>query len=360
MINHTKSFQSQVIKVINNSKTLTPSDKKCKHMNMSPTASSIKGLIKLNKPEHPIRPVVNWRGAPAYKLAHLFTQKIKQMAPLPNTYNLQNTRDLIKKLEDTPVLPHFALDLLDITNLYTNIPVKEIREIIAKTLEKNQIEVETRHGLLNWYDAITKQNYISNNGKILIQQDGLAMGAPTSGKIAEFFLQSLEDTHLTHLSIKHKIARYFRYVDDILIIYDPNHTDVNNMRKDFNTTHPIMKCLAETEFNKKINYLDITIHRSPTNWVISIYRKPTFIDTIISYSSNHPAQHTYAAIRFLYNRLNTYNLHKSEYKEEINTIHDIMLNNGFLIHTHTHTHTTPTHRHPTTTSDRQTDSATHK
>jgi len=28
------------------------------------------------------------------------------------------------------------------------------------------------------------------------------MGAPTSGIIAEFFLQHLEDTHLTHLSKK--------------------------------------------------------------------------------------------------------------------------------------------------------------
>jgi len=32
----------------------------------------------------------------------------------------------------------------------------------------------------------------------------------------------------------------------------------------------------------------------------------------------------YAAIRFLYNRLNTYNLHEDEYKTEDNIIHNIM------------------------------------
>ena len=85
MINPTKCFQSQVRKIINNRKTLIPSDTKWKHMNVNPTASSIKGLIKLHKPEQPIRPLVNWRGAPAYKLAHVFTQKIKQMVPLPKT-----------------------------------------------------------------------------------------------------------------------------------------------------------------------------------------------------------------------------------------------------------------------------------
>ena len=72
---------------------------------MNPTAPTIKGLIKLHKPGHPIRPVVNWKGAPTYKLAGLFTQKIKMMAPLPNTHNLENTRDLIKKTGKHPDPP---------------------------------------------------------------------------------------------------------------------------------------------------------------------------------------------------------------------------------------------------------------
>ena len=85
--------------------------------------------------------------------------------------------------------------------------------------------------MLSWYDTITKQNYFSSKNKTLIQQDGLAMGAPTSGIIAEFFLQNLEDAYLTHLSDKHKIVSYFRYVDDILIIYDANYTDIDNIRR---------------------------------------------------------------------------------------------------------------------------------
>jgi len=75
--------------------------------------------------------------------------------------------------------------------------VKETREIIANTLEENKIGTQTRQELLNWYDIITKENYFTNNGKILIQQDRLAMGAPTLGIIAEFFLQNLQNTHIT-------------------------------------------------------------------------------------------------------------------------------------------------------------------
>jgi hypothetical protein len=85
-----------------------------------------------------------------------------------------------------------------------------------------------------------------------------------------------------------------------------------------------MKFTAEAESNNRINYLDITIHRTPTNWVTSIHRKPTFTDTVIPYSSNHPPQHKYTAIRFLYNRLNTYHLNENDRKEEENTVHDIL------------------------------------
>jgi hypothetical protein len=67
------------------------------------------------------------------------------------------------------------------------------------------------------------------------------MGAPTSGIIAEFFLQHLEDAHITHLSDKHKIAAYFRYVDDILLIYHSQHADINSIQKHFNMIQPSLK-----------------------------------------------------------------------------------------------------------------------
>jgi len=84
---------------------------------MKPSAPTIKGLIKIHKPQHPITPVVNWRNAPAYKLAGLFTCEIKWLAPLPNTHNISNITDLMNKLKDTPTLPHYGLASHDIANL---------------------------------------------------------------------------------------------------------------------------------------------------------------------------------------------------------------------------------------------------
>jgi hypothetical protein len=185
---------------------------------------------------------------------------------------------------------------------------------------------------MKWFDTITNQNYFTHDGNTLIQNDGLAMSAPSSGLISELFLQHIKHLHLEPPSTKHKIINYFRYVDDILVVFGSNHTGIQTILNDFNAIHPNLKFTAEAETNNKINYLDVTIHRTPTNWRMSIYRKPTFTDTIIPYTSNHPIQHKFAAVRFLYNRLNTYDLLTEDYKQEEQVIHNILMNNSFSIH----------------------------
>jgi hypothetical protein len=102
------------------------------------------------------------------------------------------------------------------------------------------------------------------------------------------------------------------------------------------------------EEKKTINYLDLTIHRTPSNWKIAIYRKPTFTDTIIPYMSNHPSQHKQAAGTVLYNRLHTNDLQPVEFIQEENTIQNILYNNSFPIQPHKPYHPKPQKQRQTT------------
>ena len=99
--------------------------------------------------------------------------------------------------------------------------------------------------------------------------------------------------------------------------------------------------------------MDITIHRLPTHIKISVYRKPTHTDSIIPYHSNHPTQHKYAASKYLFHRLNNYQLQTPEYQQEERIIHTILHNNQFppynhkVLYTKTQDndkHTTQTHK----------------
>jgi len=198
------------------------------------------------------------------------------------------------------------------------------------------VDPDIRHELLSWFDTITKQNYFLHNNNKIILKEGLAIGAPSSSILSEIFLQHTEHSHLPRLTKEHRLINYFRYVDDILLVYDSSHTDILSTLNDFNSIHPNLTFTDELEQDNKLNFLDITIHITPPSIKISIFRKPTFTDTLVPYTSNHPPQHKYSAIRFLYNRLNSYHLNTEEHQREENIIQNILLNNSFPIASHTH------------------------
>jgi hypothetical protein len=92
---------------------------------------------------------------------------------------------------------------------------------------------------------------------------------------------------------------YYRYVDDILIIYSSEHTNIHNTMQEFNAIHPKLKFNLETKMQNKLNYLDITISKQKVKLTFGIYKRPTTTDTIIHSNSCHPNEHKVEAINYL-------------------------------------------------------------
>jgi hypothetical protein len=64
---NTKKLQRIVRTAINECKDIIPQESRWRHVSLNPTAPKIRGLTKIHKIDSPIRPVVNWKNAPAYK-----------------------------------------------------------------------------------------------------------------------------------------------------------------------------------------------------------------------------------------------------------------------------------------------------
>jgi len=297
---------------VNHSPNLIPPNSKWKFINLNPSAPTIKGLIKLHKPDQPIRPVVNWRNAPAYKLSKSFTHNFNRLAPLPNAFNITNSSDPINQLRQTPFTPSTSLASLDISNMYSNIPVTETKKILDDVTHNNLVDTDTRKELLSWYDTITKQNYFRHKETHNHPEKRPRNGRPVLQHPFRNFPTTRRTFSPPQFNTKTQDHNYLRYVDDILLIYDSTQTNIQAILEDFNSIHPNLTFTGETEHENMLSFLDITIHKTPRNIKISIYRKPTSTDTIIPYTSNHSPQHKYSAIRFLYNRLNSYHLEKHE------------------------------------------------
>jgi hypothetical protein len=162
--------------------------------------------------------------------------------------------------------------------MYSNIPTGELIKIITNTASNNDIPDDIIREIKLLNELIIKQNYFELNSKFYLQSQGLAMGAPSSVLLSEIYLQYIEHNQILDLLIKQKIIPYHRYVDDILIVYNTQCTNINNTTDEFNTIHRKVQFSMEAENNNQINFLDLSIVRTCDNLKFGIFRKPTATD----------------------------------------------------------------------------------
>ena len=287
---------------------LINTEDKGRYVSLNPHIPTLKGVLKVHKDGTPIRPIVDYTQAPAYKLAKKLTNILKTHIPLPNAFNIQNSVQLMRDISEIPFVPELKLASLDISDMYSNIPTGELENIIYTLCKQQDTEDRLTLEILTITNTILTQNYFSFKGKTYLQKKGLAMGAPTYSILSEIYLQHLENTEIFNILTNSGIEGYFRYVDDILLIYNKNHTDIGEIVVSFNVLTPSLNFTLEQEVDNKLNFLDITIIKTADRISFDIYRKPTTTDVIIPNDSCHPQEHKMTAIRYFLNRINTYDI----------------------------------------------------
>jgi hypothetical protein len=106
-----------------------------------------------------------------------------------------------------------------------------------------------------------------------VKEEGLVMGAPTSSIFSEIYLQYLENTKIFDILVKHHVIGYFQYVDDILLDYISNVTNIHVILDTLNKLIPTMHFTIEEEADNRMNFLDNTISRSDNKISFNIHRK---------------------------------------------------------------------------------------
>jgi len=155
------------------------------------------------------------------------------------------------------------------------------------------------------------------------------MGSPIPVTIAEIFLQHLEHIHIRPLIDPKQILFYTHYINDILIIYDTESTNQDNLTRYTNSMHTDLQFNPTQESNGCINFLDLTIIRRTSHLETDIYRKPTAPDTTIHFTSIHPNEHKLAACRYYIERMLNLPLSAQHQKREWSTVLHIAQQNYF-------------------------------
>lgn len=328
----TVKYSSVINKAINMSKNLFTADEMRWLKMINPSAPTLKGLPKIHKKEIPIRPLVNFMSAPAYRVAKKLDKLLRLHYVFNESHSIKNSLELVDKTKLLEIKDHHTLASFDVVNLYTNVPIKVTLEILEKNLKtQNTLNTDSRKELMHLLRLTLEQNYFTFEGKFYFQPDGLAMGSPLSGILSEIYLNHIENEYILSDKNPHssKILHYSRYVDDTLVIFKGNARQLGLLNKFMNNLAPKLKFTLETETNSSINFLDLTIEKCNKKLKYKIYRKPTTTDQTIHASSYHPHSHKIAAYNSMVSRLIKIPMHPDDYITEVNIIKHIARSNGY-------------------------------
>ena len=242
-------------------------------------------LPKLHKKELGVRPIISNINHPTEKMSKFIHQILHPLVKTSKTF-LNNSLDLIHQLREIKPRKDFTLITADISSLYTNIPTKEGISLTTKEYQKFQPKPITTIALQILLNNILNNNFFLFDQKIFLQINGTAMGTSMAPTYANIFLKHKEENWLNSEPLSTNIILFKRYIDDILIIYNNQNHDQDQLIQNLKKCYEPLTLTTETSTNS-INYLDLTLSLTPNQISTKIYRK-TYTNNIIPYNSNHP------------------------------------------------------------------------
>jgi hypothetical protein len=190
---------------------------------MNPTAPNLHATLRVHKYNTPIRQTINWTNDPAYELPKQVSKLLHSYLQLAHTYDIRNSIHLMTDLQAIKLNKDMRLCSFDVENMYTNIRKIGIINTINTIIENNhEIYRNDQKEIIHILKTVQEQNYFRVDQEYYKQTDRLALASPTSSILAQTYTEHMEHTQTYPILIKQQIVAYFRYIDDIRIIYDKN------------------------------------------------------------------------------------------------------------------------------------------
>ena len=159
--------------------------------------------------------------------------------------------------------------------------------------------------------------------------DGVAIGSPVEPALANIFVGSYESKLFQTTS---KPEMYYRYMDDTFIVFS-NEDECDLFLDSFNSLHPSLRYTFEKESNLAVPFLDVLVEKSPSKFITSIYRKPTFTGQYLRWNFFSPRKRKTNLILTLTHRALASVLLKDCHRNyELDQIKFILLINGYPEH----------------------------
>ena len=249
----------------------------------------------------PGRPIVSDCESESYRVSEYIDSFLNPLATKHPSY-LKDTQDFLNKIRDIKIPRNSYLITLDVDSLYTNIDNKAgmeaVREAFAQTKNKDlNFSLRPDSEILDLLKLGLENNDFTFDEKWYLQISGTAMGKKFAPNYANIFMAKWEREALK--KCKQQPLVYFRFLDDIFIIWTHSEDDFWEFFNILNNHSESIKLKAELN-SDKINFLDVTVfkgqHFNKTGHPdTKVYFKPTDTHQLLHKNSFHP-KHTFSGI----------------------------------------------------------------
>ncbi|XP_063952133.1 uncharacterized protein LOC129255387 [Lytechinus pictus] len=235
----------------------------------NPRCSTFYLLPKIHKANTPGRPIVSTCNCPTELVSQYLDSILAPLVTQLPTY-VKDSSDAVRLIRDVTLdeRSKHLLFTMDISSLYTNIPIDDGLRALRYFLERNAPDdspsVET---LLRLAELVLRLSAFEFDGRYYKQHKGVAMGTKMDPSYACLFVG---------------------LIDDYLGISTGSEEDLQDFIAYANNYHPSLKfthCISSTS----VDFLDISISIEDLGLSTDVFYKPTSSHSYLKYDSSHPA-----------------------------------------------------------------------
>ena len=249
-----------------------------------------------NNKTPPGRPIVSDCESDTYRISEYVNHFLYPLSIKHPSY-VKDTPDFLRKLSDIKPDPQSLLITLDVESLYTNIDNHAGLESVKQAFQNNPDLERPTPEITRLLSLMLKNNDFSFNNEWYLQVGGTAMGKKFAPNYANIFMAKWESEALGKCPKKPQC--YFRYLDDIFIVWPHSREEFTEFFNILNSHHPNIKLKSNIESNS-ISFLDVTIFKGDgflqtQKLDTKVYFKSTDTHELLHKSSYHPS-HTFKGI----------------------------------------------------------------
>ncbi|XP_064621108.1 uncharacterized protein LOC135483965 [Lineus longissimus] len=234
----------------------------------------------------PGRPIMSANDCPTERISQLADHFLQPLVKTTKSY-IKDTTHFLQTITALGEIPAGTLLVtLDVTSLYTNIPIWEGKRAVARHLRnRGQQHGPNNQSIIKLLDLVLSQNNFQFNKQNYLQVSGTAMGTKVAPSFANLFMADFEERHVyTHPT---QPLVWVRFIDDIFALFACTREEVDNFVTNLNSQHPTIKFTADIS-DSSVTFLDTRVHVTSTGQIYTdLYTKPTDAHNYLLYSSAH-------------------------------------------------------------------------